>query len=123
MLQDSVGGWQSPDTAKAFADYAGYVSAKLSDRVRYFFTINEFSAFVELGYGSGVFAPGLGEADLAGGAVEKPRPEALLNAHDMLADHRRGHVEALGRTDEASRVLREPTPARSLAPASPATAR
>ena len=58
-LQDNFGGWQSVDTAKAFADYAGYVSAKLSDRVRYFFTINEFSAFVELGYRSGVFAPGL----------------------------------------------------------------
>jgi beta-glucosidase len=58
-LQDSVGGWQSAETSKAFADYAGYVSAKLSDRVRNFFTINEFSAFVELGYRTGVFAPGL----------------------------------------------------------------
>jgi beta-glucosidase len=58
-LQDNFGGWQSVDTAKAFADYAGYVSAKLSDRVRYFFTVNELSAFVELGYGTGVFAPGL----------------------------------------------------------------
>jgi beta-glucosidase len=58
-LQDSVGGWQSAETAKAFADYAGYVSAKLSDRVRHFLTINEFSAFVELGYRTGVFAPGL----------------------------------------------------------------
>lgn len=58
-LQDNFGGWQSVDTAKAFADYAGYISAKLSDRVRYFFTINELSAFVELGYSTGVFAPGL----------------------------------------------------------------
>jgi beta-glucosidase len=58
-LQDSVGGWQSAETAKAFADYAGYVCAKLSDRVRHFLTMNEFSAFVELGYRTGVFAPGL----------------------------------------------------------------
>jgi beta-glucosidase len=58
-LQDSVGGWQSRDTAKAFADYAGFVGAKLSDRVRHFFTANELSAFVELGYGTGRFAPGL----------------------------------------------------------------
>jgi beta-glucosidase len=58
-LQDSVGGWESRDTAKAFADYAGYVSEKLSDRVRHFFTINEFASFVELGYGTGRFAPGL----------------------------------------------------------------
>ena len=58
-LQDSVGGWESRDTAKAFADYAGYVSANLSDRVKHFFTINEVTSFVELGYGTGRFAPGL----------------------------------------------------------------
>ena len=58
-LQDRWGGWESRDTSKAFADYAGYVSEKLSDRVRHFITINEFTTFVELGYGSGLFAPGL----------------------------------------------------------------
>jgi beta-glucosidase len=57
-LQDR-GGWESRDTANAFADYSGYVAEKLSDRIRYFFTINEFTTFVELGYASGVFAPGL----------------------------------------------------------------
>jgi beta-glucosidase len=57
-LQDQ-GGWDSADTAKAFADYAGYVADKLSDRVKRFFTINELTTFVELGYGSGIFAPGL----------------------------------------------------------------
>ncbi len=57
-LQDN-GGWESRDTAKAFADYAGFVSEKLSDRIGHFFTINEFTTFVELGYGSGQFAPGL----------------------------------------------------------------
>jgi beta-glucosidase len=49
-LQDKYGGWQSRDTAKAFADYAGYVAGKLSDRVKHFFTINEFQSFVEMGY-------------------------------------------------------------------------
>ncbi len=58
-LQDSVGGWQSRETAEAFADYAGYVSGKLSDRIKHFFTINEFTKFVDVGYGSGDFAPGL----------------------------------------------------------------
>jgi beta-glucosidase len=58
-LQDNLGGWQSAETSRAFADYAGYVSAKLSDRIRHFFTINELSAFVELGYRGGIFAPGL----------------------------------------------------------------
>src|SRR5262245_14894350 len=49
-LQDKYGGWVSKDTAKAFADYAGTVAEKLSDRVKHFFTINEFRSFVEGGY-------------------------------------------------------------------------
>jgi beta-glucosidase len=48
-LQDK-GGWQSRDTAKAFADYAGYVAGQLSDRVKRFFTINEFFSFVDIGH-------------------------------------------------------------------------
>jgi beta-glucosidase len=49
-LQDKYGGWQSKDTAKAFADYAGYVSEQFGDRVKHYFTINEFATFVETGY-------------------------------------------------------------------------
>jgi beta-glucosidase len=49
-LQDRYGGWQSKDTAKAFADYAGYMAEQLSDRAQHFFTINEFASFVEGGY-------------------------------------------------------------------------
>lgn len=48
-LQDG-GGWQSRDTAKAFADYAGYVAGQLSDRAKNFFTINEFFSFVDIGH-------------------------------------------------------------------------
>src|SRR5215471_15286429 len=49
-LHDNYGGWQSKQTAKAFANYAGYIAEHLSDRVRHFFTINEFRSFVEGGY-------------------------------------------------------------------------
>ncbi len=58
-LQEKFGGWQSRDTAEAFADYAGYIAEKLSDRVGHFFTLNELATFIELGYRSGQFAPGL----------------------------------------------------------------
>jgi beta-glucosidase/6-phospho-beta-glucosidase/beta-galactosidase len=51
-LQDR-GGWETRDTADAFADYAGYVAERLSDRARHFFTLNEF---VELGHATGGFA-------------------------------------------------------------------
>ena len=49
-LQDEYGGWQSKDTAQAFARYAGYIADHLSDRVKHFFTINEFRSFVDGGY-------------------------------------------------------------------------
>jgi beta-glucosidase len=58
-LQDRVGGWQSADTCKAFADYAGYVAKRLTDRLKYIFTINECGRFVNFGYGIGLDAPGL----------------------------------------------------------------
>ncbi|MBV9679197.1 MAG: beta-glucosidase, partial [Acidobacteriaceae bacterium] len=58
-LQDRYKGWQSRETSQAFGDYAGYVASKLSDRVKYFFTTNEFSSFVDLGHSVGIHAPGL----------------------------------------------------------------
>jgi beta-glucosidase len=58
-LQDRFGGWQSSDTSKAFADYAGYVAERLSDRVNRIFTLNECGRFVNFGYGAGLDAPGL----------------------------------------------------------------
>jgi beta-glucosidase len=48
-LQDK-GGWQSRDTARAFADYAGYTAAKLGERIKRYFTINEFFSFVDIGH-------------------------------------------------------------------------
>lgn len=59
VLQDKFGGWEGRETSEAFANYAGYTTEKLSDRVKHFFTINEFGAFVELGYRIGIHAPGL----------------------------------------------------------------
>ncbi len=57
-LQDQ-GGWENRDTAKAFAEYAGFTAGLLSDRVRHFVTMNEMRTFVELGYSQGTHAPGL----------------------------------------------------------------
>ena len=97
-LQDR-GGWQSRDIPKAFAEYAGYIAEKLSDRVRHFFTINEFRSFVEGGYrgletkvGGGVVrleaAPGV---KLDEGALNQVRHHAVLG-HGLAvqAIHARG---------------------------------
>jgi beta-glucosidase len=77
LLQDKYGGWQSTETSKAFADYAGYVAERLSDRVKSFFTVNEVGRFVNFGYGYGIDAPGL------------KLPEARLNQvrHNVALAH------------------------------------
>ena len=88
-LQDK-GGWQSRDITKAFADYAGYMAEKLSDRIRHFFTINEFYSFADMGHhgiemkvGGGTtrieLAPGL---KLAPAELSQVRHHAVL-AHGM----------------------------------------
>ncbi|MBP2291863.1 GH1 family beta-glucosidase [Azospirillum rugosum] len=85
-LQDR-GGWESRDTAKAFADYAGCAAERLSDRVRRFITTNEISAFVELGYGTGVHAPGL---TLPPGRLNQVRHHAVLG-HGLAVRAIRAH--------------------------------
>lgn len=62
-LEDRFGGWRSPETARRFGDYAACVTKRLSDRVRRYFTINEFLCFTDLGYSTGNHAPGLKLSD------------------------------------------------------------
>jgi beta-glucosidase len=57
-LEDK-GGWQNRDTARAFADYCAYTVHSLGDRVSNYMTMNEMRSFVELGYKTGMHAPGL----------------------------------------------------------------
>ena len=57
-LEDK-GGWQSKETSQAFGEYAGYTAGKLGDLIKNWMTMNEISSFIELGYGSGIHAPGL----------------------------------------------------------------
>ncbi|MGE0288808.1 MAG: GH1 family beta-glucosidase [Bradyrhizobium sp.] len=74
-LQDRVGGWLSSDTSKAFGDYAGHVAARISDRVKNIFTINEAGRFLEFGYGLGIDAPGL---KLPAGELNQARHNVVL---------------------------------------------
>jgi beta-glucosidase len=78
-LEDRYGGWRSAETAKAFAEYAGLVTRRLSDRVTHFMTINEFTCFTDLGYETGLLAPGLRLAPFERNTV---RHNALL-AHGL----------------------------------------
>jgi beta-glucosidase len=85
-LQDKYGGWQSRDTAKAFGDYAGYMADKLSDRVKHFFTINEFRSFTEAGYrGFEVPGPVPRTVFLAPGLKLPPGEVNQVRHHAVLA--------------------------------------
>jgi beta-glucosidase len=87
-LEDK-GGWQSRDTSVAFANYAGYVSERLSDRVKHFMTMNEMSSFVDIGYRDGRHAPGL---KLPPAGVNQVRHHAVL-AHGLGVQAIRAHAK------------------------------
>jgi beta-glucosidase len=71
------GGWQSRDTAKAFADYSGVVARHFGDRVRHYITMSELTQFVDAGYQYGTDAPGL----------KLPRAQVAQIAHNVLVAH------------------------------------
>lgn len=89
-LQDRVGGWQSSDTSKAFADYAGYVAGRLTDRVKNVFTINEAGRFLNFGYGWGIDAPGL---KLPTAELNQARHHVVLG-HGLAVQAIRAHGRA-----------------------------
>ncbi|GAC1362987.1 MAG: GH1 family beta-glucosidase [Acidobacteriaceae bacterium] len=120
-LQDK-GGWQSRDTAQAFAEYAGFAAGQLSDRVKHFMTINELRSFVELGYAQGTHAPGLkldaaGVAQVShfavlghGLAVQAIRAKAKAGTKVGLADNATATtpvIETAEHIEAATRAMRE----------------
>jgi len=74
-LEDRLGGWRSRDTSKAFGEYSGHVAARITDRVRNIFTINEAGRFLDFGYGLGIDAPGL---KLPAGELNQARHNVVL---------------------------------------------
>ncbi len=78
------GGWQNRDSADWFAEYAGVLADRLSDRVTNFMTFNEPQCFVLLGLDTAVQAPG-----------DKLREEEVVRAqHNVLLAHGKS-VQAL----------------------------
>jgi beta-glucosidase len=55
------GGWPVRDTADWFADYARLLFDRLGDRVAFWSTHNEPHVIAYIGYGQGIFAPGLAD--------------------------------------------------------------
>jgi beta-glucosidase len=90
----SRGGWQSRDTAKAFADYAACAARHLSDRVKQFITMSEVTQFTEGGYGDGTDAPGL----------KLSRAQVAEVTHIALLGHGLGVQAIRANSDKATKV-------------------
>ncbi|HEX7849882.1 MAG TPA: GH1 family beta-glucosidase [Sphingomonas sp.] len=84
------GGWQNRDTALAFADYAGFMAGKLSDRVHNFMTVNELRCFTDLSHLQGIHAPGL---TLPPAQVNQVRHHGVL-AHGLGVQAIRAHARS-----------------------------
>src|SRR5205814_1644278 len=97
---------RSSQTPKAFANYAGYVAERLSDRVKSFFTVNEVGRFVNFGYGWGIDAPGL-----------KLPPAVLNQVHHNVA---LGHGLAVQAIRARARAGTKVGPAENIAACLPA---
>ncbi len=71
------GGWLNRDSSDWFAEYVKVVVEKLSDRVKYWITLNEPQCFIGLGHQFGFHAPG-DKLEFA---------EVLIAAHNALLAH------------------------------------
>lgn len=90
LPQALPGGWQNRDTAYAYADYAGFMASKLSDRIHNFMTVNELRCFTDLGHSVGIHAPGL---KLEPADVNQVRHHGVL-AHGLGVQAIRAHAKA-----------------------------
>ncbi|XP_068624938.1 myrosinase 1-like [Battus philenor] len=57
-IQD-IGGWTNPLIVDIFAEYAAYAFSIFGDRVKTWITINEAIVICDLGYNTGMMAPGI----------------------------------------------------------------
>jgi beta-glucosidase len=92
------GGWLSPDSPDWFADYTRVVVARLGDRVKNWFTLNEIQCFIDFGHRDGIQAPGL---KLSRGEVLRAGHHALL-AHGKAVQAIRAGVPGKSRVGWAA---------------------
>jgi beta-glucosidase len=92
-----MGGWLSPDSPRWFADFTRVMVDRLSDRVRYWMTLNEPQVFVVVGHSEGRHAPGL---RLTWPEVLQAWHHTLL-AHGLSVQAIRGHSRAAAQVGAA----------------------
>lgn len=83
------GGWCSAKVVDHFVEYTKVVVDALSDKVRYWITINEPSCFMGLGYVTGIHAP----FQRATALLTGPLTEHILLAHSKAVAILRSHAK------------------------------
>lgn len=73
------GGWMNPEIVEWFGAYVKLVAERFTDRVKYFFTLNEPQCFIGLGFLMGEHAPGL----------KCPVQDTFEMAHNVMKAHGR----------------------------------
>ncbi|CAI8350437.1 MAG: 1,4-beta-D-glucan glucohydrolase [Opitutia bacterium UBA7350] len=92
------GGWLNADIPEWFAEYTQIVAERLSDRIKYWFTLNEPQCFIGHGLLNGTKAPGL-KLELS---------DVLLATHHSLLAHGRA-VQAIRAADASAKIGAAPT--------------
>ena len=96
MWLHEKGGWHNPETADAMAEYAAVLADRLSDRVKYWMTLNEPACFIGMGYITGNHAPFehmMGQSDEAVGAALGELTRVTLLAHGKAVQALRAHAK------------------------------
>ncbi|XP_006817623.1 lactase/phlorizin hydrolase-like [Saccoglossus kowalevskii] len=79
-LQD-IGGWENEELVEHFNDYARLCYESFGDRVKNWITFNEPYVVTWLGYGTGVFAPGIADPGFA----------PYTTAHTIIKSHAKAY--------------------------------
>lgn len=88
------GGWLNPQIVEWFGEYAKIIAERFSDKVKYFFTLNEPQCFVGLGFLRGEHAPG----------IKAPLRDTFEMAHNALKAHGRA-VQMLRQYGKQSLII------------------
>ena len=93
------GAWLNSECVEWFAEYAKVVAEAFSDRVQYFFTMNEPQIFIGLGYMNGMHAPGF----------KVSAHDGFQMAHNTLKAHGAGVIALRKYAKQAIKVSIAPT--------------
>ncbi|KAG0599848.1 hypothetical protein M758_12G182700 [Ceratodon purpureus] len=84
-LEDSIGGWLSPDIVDAFTRYARFCFERWGPKVKHWITFNEIHSFAGAGYFTGEHAPGRCSPPKC--AAGNSSTEPYIVSHHALLSH------------------------------------